>query len=586
MIRLPSEIRASLDGLRRALEDGLLVVADRADWKKIADAHREWIALLSRVVDAESVDEQAITNLETCASEMKTTGEQWTEDISTSKRLEKAAKHLAEATDKLRSRMPLRPLASGHEITPQAPFLASMGIPRAHSVDVPPPRILLRDDPERTRSQNLAEWSGTSTGDLAQLRAIARDCFEDIGSLGNLRRLYDHEPWWDAARFEQRLLDNLDAVVSLDIPLDSNGARLHLAEALYAYATEWTIPDYGRTFALAFTLCCLDSETAMRWVSLALRRSHPKTYPAYVDAFVLGSNPSIDRALAELCRSDEPALVEVALEAMTRRGSPDMASLVLVLMRPSAMLAPKALALATRLPGTSALPLLNRLVEHSNPLIAAHAAAALLVLGDARGAKQLRGILQQGRQDEPQAKSARQVAFEYLCLLGSPFDRSAVSVEANANLENIPWLGWHGHSDHLPTLIEAARRTARAGTFPECDRIVTGLERMCGPGAPRPGGFGPDEFDAQLTAYIKTFEEKRPLNAERLRLGAAWSPIAVVTELATRDTRQGIRPTLAQELALITRGTVHVDVADWTAQQNRVLAGARDAVFRQAERKD
>lgn len=586
MIRLPSEIRASLDGLRSALEDGLLALVDRNDWKRIADAHREWIALLSRIVDAESVDDQAISSLESAASEMRGTGASFSEHPATSKRLEKAAKHLADATDKLRSRMPLRPLASAHDVVPVPQFLASVGIPRAHPVEVTPPRILLRDDPERTRAQNLAEWSGTATGDLVQLRAIARECFEDIGSLGNLRRLYDHEPWGDAAKFEQRLLDNLDAVVSLEMPLDSAMVRLGLAEALYAYATEWTVPDYGRTFALAFTLCCLDSETAVRWVTLALRRSHPKTYAAYVDAFVLGSNPAIDRALSELCRSDEPALVQVALDAMVRRGRPDMASLVLILMRPSAILASRAMAIATRLPVSSALPLLNKLVDNSNPLIAAHAALSLLVLGDTRGAKQLRNLLQQGRQDEPNAKQARQVAFEGLCLLGSPFDRSMVSVEANANPENIPWLGWHGHPEHLPALIEAARRAARAGTFPECDRIVVGIERMCGLGAPRPGGFGPDEFDAQLTAYVKAFEEKRPLNAERLRLGAAWSPSGVVAELADRNTKQGIRPTLARELAVVTKGTVHVDVSGWTVQQDRVLAAARDAVFRQPERKE
>ena len=179
------------------------------------------------------------------------------------------------------------------------------------------------------------------------------------------------------------------------------------------------------------------------------------------------------------------------------------------------------------------------------------------------------------------SRLARQVAFETLCLLGSPFDRSLVAVEASANPENMPWLGWHGHPDHLPALIEAARRAALAGTFPECDRIVVGLERMCGVGAPRPGGFGPTEFDSRLTAYIKAFEERRPLQAERLRLGAAWSPSCVVVELSARDTKQGIRPVLARELAIVTRGATHIDVNGWTVQQERGLAAARDAVFRQ-----
>ncbi len=583
MMRLPSEVRASLDGLRAAFEDSLISLTDRIDWKPIADAHRDWIARLSRIVDAETIDEKAIDSLESIVVDMKATREKWSEEAPLVKRLDSGMKHLTEASDKLRSRIPLRmPLASSNELAVVPQFLASVGVPRAHALEVTAPRVLLRDDPTRTRAQNLASWSGSTTGELAQLQAIARDCFEDIGSLSNLRRLYDHEPWIDAAKFEQRLLDNLDAVVSLDLPIDPAAPRLGLAEALFAYATEWTIPDYGRTFALAFTLCCLDSETAMRWVILALRRSHPRTFPAFVDAFVLGSNPAIDRALAELCRSDESALVEVALEAMTRRGRPDMASVVLVLMRPSVSLAAKSIALATRLPPASAMPLLTRLLDNTNPLIAAHAASALLTLGEARGSKHLRAFLQQDRHNEPQHRLARQVAFESLCLLGSSFDRSLLAVEATAVPENVPWLGWHGHPDHLPMLIEAARRSALAGTFPECERIVVGLERMCGIGAPRISGFGPTEFDARLTTYYKAFEERRPLQAERLRLGAAWSPSVVASELGARETLQGVRPILARELAIATRGAVHVDVAGWFVQQERALAAAKDNVFRQA----
>lgn len=582
MMRLPSEVRANLEGLRNALEDGLIPLTDRRDGKAIADAHRQWIALLTGIIDAETIDEKAIESLEIASTEVNSERAKWEHETNLAKRLESAAKYMAEAADKLRARFPMRMVASSSpEISVAPQFLASVGLPRAHVVDITPPRVLLKDDPERTRKQNLAGWSGNTSGDLAQVWALARECFEDVGSLGNLRRLYDHEPWGDASRFEQRLLDSYDAVVSLELPLDPAGSRLGLAEALFSYATEWTIPDYGRTFALAFTLCCLDSDIAMRWVTLALRRSHPKTFPAFVDAFVLGSNPAIDRALAELCRSEDPALVEVALEAMTRRGKPDMASLVLVLMRPSASLVSKAIALATRLPSASALPLLSRILEHADPLIATHAGVALTILGDTRGPKHLRAFLQQARSDDNKMRLARQAAFETLCLLGSSFDRSLLSVEANAIAENIPWLGWHGHPDHLPTLIEAARRAARAGTFPECDRIVVGLERMCGPGAPRPGGFGAVEFDSRLSAYIAAFEQRRPLQAERLRLGAEWSPNEIVNELAARDTLQGIRPVLARELAIATRGGTHLDVAGWTIQQERTLAAARDAAFRQ-----
>jgi len=319
----------------------------------------------------------------------------------------------------------------------------------------------------------------------------------------------------------------------------------------------------------------------MRWVLLALRRSHPRTYPAFVDAFVLGSNPSIDRSLAELCRSDDPALVEVALEAMTRRGRPDMASVVLLLMRPSASLAAKAIHLATRLSGPSALPLLVKSLDSADPVIAANAAAALVTLGDPRGPKHLRALLQRQRQDDSQTLEARRVALEAVCLLGSPFDRNLVATEASLSPELLHWLGWHGHPDHLPVLFEAARRAASSGTLPECDRIVSALERLCGGSAPRPGGFGPSEFDERLTAYIKTFEERRPLGGERLRLGDLWSPNVILTELSARNTKQGVRPVLSRELAMVTRGAVFFDPAGWIVSQERALASAREVLSRQ-----
>jgi hypothetical protein len=55
----------------------------------------------------------------------------------------------------------------------------------------------------------------------------------------------------------------------------------------------------------------------------------------------------------------------------------------------------------------------------------------------------------------------------------------------------------------------------------------------------------------------------------------------VVAELSARDTKQGVRPVLARELAIVTRGATHIDVNGWTVQQERALATARYAVFKQ-----
>ncbi len=587
ILQSTTSTRPLLEGVRAALEDSLLALADRADAAEITETLRQGIALLSRLAADEPRDAETLEALSQTSAALKAAGERLSGDEAIASRIEGAARWLSDASERLRGRVPARMPGAGAEAPSQnEEIAASVGVPSAHPVYVPPPRVLSREEAsaaEGARGKAALEASRSVAGDLAQIRTIARDCFEDIASLGSLRKLYDHEPWIDAGPFEQRLLDNLDALVSLERPLDPAAPSLGLVEALFAHAIEWVVPDFGRTFALAFTLSCLDAETAMRWVVLALRRSHPRTYPAFVDAFALGSNTSIDRTLVELCRDDDPAMVEVALEAMARRGRVDMASAVLLLMRPSPSpsLLEKAIDLAARLPAQAAAPLLGRLVDGGDPVAAASAASALTTIGDARGPKHLRALLQRPREDEPSAERARRIALETLCLLGSPFDRNLVATEASLAPEGLPWLGWHGHPDHVAVLIEAIRRAAMNEAFDEADRIARTLERIGGGTAPRPGALAGGDFEERLAAWLRTFEERRPLDNPRMRFGQTWTPGSIVSDLLSRTTKQGERPVLARELALVTRRAAHVDVSGWVAAQERALAAARDLLPRQ-----
>ena len=574
-----------LEAVRAALEESLLVLSERRDADELTEALRLAIAQLSGLIEAEPGDAEAIEaleGLERTSATVEAARERLQGDEATSRRIEGAERWLAEASEQLRDR--LRERASRIEGTKKSDeILASVGVPRTHHVDVPAPRVLSREDQaaEAARAGALLDGPPAAAGELAQVRAIARDCFEDIASLGSLRRLYDSEPWIDAGPFEQRLLDDLDALVALERPLDPRSPPLGLVEALFAYATEWKVPDFGRTFALAFTLSCLASETAMRWVVLALRRSHPRTYPAFVDALALGSNEAIERTLVELCADDDPAIVAVALEAMARRGRADMASTVLLLMRPGPDLVRKAIDLAARLPAQAAAPLLSRFLEGSDPVTSAGAAAALTTLGDARGPKHLRALLKPPRDQDPATLRARRIALETLCLLGSPFDRQLVAAEASAAPEGLPWLGWYGHPEHVPLLAEALRCAAKSGGAEEADRFARALERIGGGAAPRPGGAGDGELEAGLAAWARSFEERRPPGVERLRSGLPWTAGAIVSELAAPGTRQGERPVLARELALATRRAAHVDVEGWVAAQQRELAACRDLLARQ-----
>lgn len=571
--RLAGSIRASV-------ERDLLRLADRPAAAEAAEALREAVAALSRALDAEpgaeagagagAGHEVVIEALDRAAAAIGAARERLPEGDASAARLDRAARWLREAQGLARAPVPLRAPAPA---APQGELLASVGVPRVHRVDVPPPRVLAREEQEGGALRSAAALP--ASGELLQLRALARDCFEDLASLGSLRRLYDEERWIDAAGFEQRLLDNLDAVVALERPLDPRTPALGLVEALYLYATEWTIPDPGRSFALAFTLSCLASEAALRWVLLALRRADPRAYPAFADALALGSSPAIDGILAELAGDPDPALAAVALEAAARRGRAEAGAVLILLVHPDAELACRAVALAARLP--AAIPLLASLVEQAPPRVAASAAAALVMQGDPRGAAHLRELLRAGPGEEPEAAAAARIALETLCLLGDPADRALLAVAAAAAGE-LHWLGWHGHVDHVPLLVDALRKVALSPEQEPAERLARALDRIVGPRAPapRPRGEGAAGYEAELAAWARDFEAQRPAGAQRLRRGRAFSAAAIVEELLEPETKQGARRVLARELALATRGAAHIDVEGWVVAQRHALGRARE----------
>jgi 3-oxoacyl-[acyl-carrier-protein] synthase I len=92
-----------------------------------------------------------------------------------------------------------------------------------------------------------------SEGELGQMRAAARGCLEDIGSLGLLLAPGEIGPEYDPTRIAQRLLDARDALFSLAHPV---GGSVHLADlpaVVQRYLGEVRPMDPARRFAGAFT---------------------------------------------------------------------------------------------------------------------------------------------------------------------------------------------------------------------------------------------------------------------------------------------------------------------------------------------
>lgn len=585
-----------------------------ADALAATDALREATAQLSRFLETEHIDAAAVEKLEHAMDALRTARERLPDTGRIPDRLARLSRWLGRAFELAIAQVPLR----APEVAPPPPpeMLASRGVPRAHHVNVPAPRLLAREtedddddddnededdndderaenegnddtNDERERERGAARASQDrsapdpapeAAAEAAQCRAIARECFEDIGSMGNLRKLRDEERWLDAEPFEERLLANLDAAVALENPLDPRSPSFGLVTALYSYATEWDVPDLGRAFALAFTACCLASETALRWVVLALRRAHPRVLPAFVDALSLGSNEAIDRTLAELCDDDDPAVVSVALSAATRRDRGELPGALLLIAHPRPEIACAAIALVARANPAASAPLLARFTDEEPAIVGATAAAALVTLGDPRGATHLRALLAPGlaiANDAPLAlSSARRLAFETLCLLGDPADIALLAATAGTSEDDLPWLGWHGFPDPVPAIARALVDAAAGLRFESALRLASALERILGPGAPAPHGAA--SYEAEVGEWVITREKERPIEPHRLRFGRRWTAAALASELAAPDTPQGARRVLARELPIATHGRARIDVEGWVASQRLSLRRARE----------
>ena len=86
--------------------------------------------------------------------------------------------------------------------------------------------------------------AGGAAGQLGMLRRLLRDCAEELGSLGNIRRKRNAEIWSQTTELlEHRMLAALDAVVALGLPFESGqkgeGIRLEALAELVAYGRSW-----------------------------------------------------------------------------------------------------------------------------------------------------------------------------------------------------------------------------------------------------------------------------------------------------------------------------------------------------------
>lgn len=453
-------------------------------------------------------------------------------------------------------------------------------------------------------------------GERHQVEVLARDAMEDLASYSTLRKLGDEEAWGAAEAFERRLLASLDALVALARPLRPDQAELDLAEALFAYATEWIVPDRGRAFAFAITMASVASDAALLWVLMGLRRAEAAARPAYTEALALGSNPHIAEKLITILTDDGPKETTlVALEAAGRRRLFHAGAMLPLTTHPDARIASLAIRGLMSAPAELASETLSRLIERGQRLVVRAVAGETLIdkgppaqpgasaKGVARGREVLRGVIEEllgheasrapldrgpaRKRLDADDRIALSHALRGLAVAGDGLDAEHVWAAAHA-LGSYREVGFFGHVPHVALLFATLSELDGRGTTSQDDGeargsagawveqlelLATALKRITGIDAPK---HGPGRYD--LNGFKRLWEEKVPTIAlGRTRFGKPFQRADLLAELAAPATRQADRRLLAKEVAHHSEGVLHFDVDGWVADQKAFLKLAREA---------
>lgn len=427
-------------------------------------------------------------------------------------------------------------------------------------------------------------------GELAHLERIARDCMEEIGMLSNMRRLRDHERFrWPAIqRFEQRILNDLDALLAMATPFYScvgHEARVRgvdVLDAVLRYSRDSPAIHEGRAFARAFVLGCVAGEDTVRALVLALKQSHPQTHAAQARALSIAKNPAIDAAMRALTTDEDPRLVALALDVLDARADGDTVTALQLLEHPH----PDIRARAARALGTSrdrdaALAALQpTLDEEIEDQVWVAAVEAAIMLRSAEGVRLARERLAEAL-EEPEILGAatRTRLMQVLAVTGGAQDGELLAELYLGDRDAATALGFAGHVQHVDVLLDAiSPPTVFAGPG-QLAAAADALVRITGAPMQRVRHDGDRDFydvhtdherwNAWWDDNRKRFDPKL-----RYRFGEPWSPIATIDELLRDEVPHGLRKLLALELDLtLGRRTIHL--SHLAAAQERSLGRAR-----------
>ncbi|MFO0756256.1 MAG: HEAT repeat domain-containing protein [Byssovorax sp.] len=480
-------------------------------------------------------------------------------------------------------------------------LVASVGVPRLHAfpaaalVPALPYAAPARDDDDDEDAGEAPRPParpalGPEDHDLLD---CARQCAADVGLLSLLRATDDEEPFTEGVlRFEQRMLDALDAFAALARPSLRRGAdnrwsskHLDLLAEIERWSLDAAAPDPARAFAAAFLLGCVEGEDAARAAGLLLRRAPAELYPAWIEGLGLAPSPAIDAAMARLAGEDDAALARLALDVLHRRRAPSFAAAAMLVDHPDAGVrrsAARCLGLAAER-GPAAALLAELLEPDEDPSVSTAAAESLLLLGAPSGLAFLRKSLRDElRSADALPDRVRLDQLRLLALSGGPADAEILLHSFRGRPEEARAMGWHGHAALVEPLIAVLER-ANADSPEEVSSLefaaAQALFRITGAPLLHPSSDDPEAPAArspltEAEPWKRWWaEHKGAFGGQKVRFGQPFSAVAGLAELSQEGVTASVRADCALEVAIVSGGTIPLlDVRAFAARQREQLA--------------
>jgi hypothetical protein len=195
------------------------------------------------------------------------------------------------------------------------------------------------------------------------LWSMARDAVEDIATLRRHRIAEPHETWRDPDRAEQRLLNQIDAVVN---------CGEQVIDKIVDVGEKLETPDPDWIYAVILVLGCLKEERALDQAATLLRLAaerDPEELEAATEALCLVPHPDVGRMLSPLLSDSSAVFRAAAVTVLSYRGSllPDVALRLLSDPFPEVIAA--TIEGFVRMDGAPALPSIRVLVNHGDEAV-------------------------------------------------------------------------------------------------------------------------------------------------------------------------------------------------------------------------